>query len=225
MVIHGFFSVFVVECFASLIGGKQLINNLNNWSPEIWMEELTNLARYTFFIDNQLLNNEYSSSGTSLKIDKDFVTRQNVSLTNGILAFFMCLILMQRFIHGFFLDLCLFSCVITLWLKTKLFADSIIVIDPKQIHHRAIHIQESWNNVYSKFCEVKHISETINAAIGSQVTLFLVESIIDYSISLTGILNIKNPLRATDTVCFSMLVALILIFSANICTQVSLRIL
>ncbi len=216
VVVFAFFGVFVLQCFANLIGGKYFIYSLHNWSPELWLERLIRLARYTYFVDDKLPSNGQSnllmSNWTS---SKDTI----VSATDRFLAFVMALTLIQRYIYGFFSDLCIFSCVITLWFYSNLFANSVIIIDKKRINMRAKRMQEGWNKVYSNFHAVQHISDVINDAIGSQVTLFLTESIIFYSLNLNRILTFQYSVLAIDTFYFSILIAVICVFSADICSQ------
>lgn len=66
------------------------------------------------------------------------------------------------------------------------------------------------------------ISVTINAALGSQVTWCVAESLIYYSFNLNSVLTMENSVRGIETIYFIVITAGTFGISANICSQVIL---
>lgn len=231
--VHGFFAVFTIQCVIYLIAGKNFVPpNLDYWSPQLWLKQIVELARYSFFIGEKITQHHLSSNSTSgLGLDGEGEPEVgSISGVNGFLAFLTILAMFQRYVQAFFTDLCIFACGVTLWFYANSFAKSIIVIDSKKglafkFHNKVVREQVSfmetkWERIYEGFCAIQEISMAINMAVGSQVTLYAAESIIYYSLNLNAVMTMKSAVRRMEMVYFYVLNVGTFVISANICSQV-----
>lgn len=102
----------------------------------------------------------------------------------------------------------------------KKFSDSISLNDQNAIENGSVYI---WSKIYKKFQAMQKISCAKNVAIGGQVTLFLAESMVLYSLNLNAVFIMINPVRGIDTVYFISLTVATFLTSANICSQVAMK--
>lgn len=128
----------------------------------------------------------------------------------------------HRYTLGFFSDLCVLSCSITLWIHASAFAKRFLTNQPWQTVSETPSAGESWAKIYENFQAIRSLSHTINSAVGTQVTLYTAESVIFYSLNLNAALTSKNTFRRIDMICFYVLTIGTFAISANICSQVFL---
>lgn len=82
-------------------------------------------------------------------------------------------------------------------------------------------IGRTWKMINGSFKSIRHLSDTINKAIGSQVVLFMVEGIMHYSIYLNGWLRSHDFYWRIIWTLFYMVTCGVLLISADICNQVN----
>lgn len=224
-----FFGIFALQSFINLIIGKNFLLDISNWSVGMWLTRLRELARYSFFFQEKVHIHQHHS----VDIMPENVTigsTEQFSLLDYFLVCFMSLGMLQRYVLGYFTDLCILTCAITIWLHANAFAKSIIIVDKKTgikfaqssfPKEKVTHIEESWDRVYANFLAVQTLSVALNKAVGNQVTLYIAESVMYYSLNLNAVLTIVNPLRRLEMVYFYILTVGTFVISANICSQVA----
>lgn len=86
---------------------------------------------YTFFLGNKMSTNESLSTKTTKE--------PQISAIYSIIACVTAVGLFQRYVQGFFTDLCIFSCALTMWLHSKIFSDNISLNDQNAIENGLVY--------------------------------------------------------------------------------------
>jgi len=131
--------------------------------------------------------------------------------------------MLSRFVQGYFCDLCIMSCVLTLWTPSYCFANGII--DKKYIYASKSargegRMEKSWNKIYNQYKFLQSLSYCINMAMGNQLIFYIFESLIYYSLNLNAVLTTTNNFKRVDMILFYVITLGIFIISADACNQV-----
>lgn len=95
---------------SGVIAGKNFVSTLGDWTPEWWHRRLVTYARYIFFVD------------PAPKMRKDAPSVEDIITWENVLAGFMAVGLLTRFLLGFFIDLSITTMTATLWTATATFS-------------------------------------------------------------------------------------------------------
>lgn len=233
--VRTFFGCMVAHALCSFIVGKNFVDQTSSWSLSLWLGQLNRIARFTF--------------GFSKVFDiNDTTVLPMTSWVDILISVVMGLSLIQRYIFGLFSDLLLFTNTIMLWSAAKAFTCRLqLDIETKGKRERemwkkygssqhsaqditsmvAYGFQENveiggfkWSDVYRQFTVIQRLAMLINIGLGSQVTWYLAEAVMYYSVRLNKFLTSTDIFVRVDLAIFYFTTFGILIFSADICSQV-----
>lgn len=137
-----------------------------------------------------------------------------ITVLDWILVVIMIFTLIVRYALSELCDLCILACTLTLWITSGSFEDEISDIlkhnnedskgedgeIPKILQMNSV--LQPWPHIYKSFQEIQDLSELINKALGSQVTWYMAEGLMFYSISINSVILTKDKFRRINKIIF-----------------------
>lgn len=202
-------------------------------TPSWWGRRLVAEARYAFFLSNET-NLDYAPSP------------EEISSLDIFLAIITGCTFQCRFIAGYFVDVGILLCVLSLWAPVTGFAVSIRSqlkargrednefsdnetkgssppSQPPPLSHQADHIREELNRqetVMTQYKALKRLTELISQSCGATILPFISEAVFGYAIFFEDVLITRNMIHRIVLICFYFCAVNILIFSADVCRKV-----
>lgn len=202
------------------LGGTKLDIGATILSPKTWAYGMINKTRKccTYLSDptDDLMDWKETAGAIicSFAILQRYFSR---SFTNTALF----LKLLHKFFHrsllGQFGDLCILVHSVTLWTSAREFA----LLNMKLIGNTLLCSRKAWDDIYSRYKDLRKLSGLINRSLGSLVVFFLAEGIMYYSINLDNTMAVLGYIRKASMIILYCETAGVLFFSANIHDQVS----
>lgn len=183
---------------------------LSEWSWKGWWTFLVNTGYSNFYLCQSNLSSEYSSWMDIL-----------VGVASGVG-------LIHRLVFGAFCDLFNLMPVLTLWCASKEFSS---LIRESTNYGEGLKIMKggaTWNQIYNKYKSLRGLSGLVNQVLGVNVTLFLVETVLDYAVGFErAFVEETEPgfsrwFKITSLLFFFCgAFPAVLVFSGDICQQVN----
>ncbi len=143
---------------------------------------------------------------------------------------------------GDFCDHCILAAALTLWTTASSFSadiEDLLRIDeeweqqtqngelpqiirprPENKHRSRTAQQQPWSLIYWNFQAIQNLASVINSALGGQVTWYMAEGLMYYSISLNSVLLTKDEFKRLYKTIFYGMTFAVLWASSDICTKV-----
>ncbi len=203
-------------------------------TPSWWGRRLVAEARYAFFLANET-NIDYAP-------EPDEISSLDIFLAIITGCTFHC-----RFIAGYFVDVGILLCVLSLWAPVTGFAVNIRsqlkargrmdnqfsnnetkqssppTSQPPPLSHQADHLREELNRqetVMTQYKALKRLTELISQSCGATILPFISEAVFGYAIFFEDVLITTNVIHRIVLICFYFCAVNILIFSADVCRKV-----
>ncbi|CAL8086588.1 unnamed protein product [Orchesella dallaii] len=189
-----------------------------------WGRRLVAEARYSFFLSNESHLDQAPSS-------------DEISTLDGFLAVITGFTFQCRFIAGYFVDVGILLCVLTLWAPVSGFTGNI----KKQISRKEEEIGDDgeYNNsestvkrlhvhqnddeddeiVLKQYKALKQLTQLISEANGANILPFISEAVFGYAIYFEEVLITKDFSHRLIFLCFYFCAVSILVFSADVCRK------
>ncbi len=210
--------VSTVKVFACLGFGYLFLFPVRKWTPSWWLRRLVDKGRYVFCFSKLLKSSEVQELS-------------ELTAWDWTLLVIMIFTMIVRYALTELCDLCILACTLTLWITSGSFEDEIRDIVkhdedfkdqdgelPKIVQMNTV--VNPWSYIYKGFQGIQDLSELINKALGSQVTWYMADGLMFYSISINSVFLTKDLFRRIHKIIFFVITYIILYISADICKKV-----
>lgn len=249
-------SFYVVIGFARMLTGADFLHP-SDLTPARWVRRLVAEARYAFFVGNVTRFDSASTPDEDIRPLDGFIGNvshgdstqipEGISPLDGFLAVITGISYQCRFIAGFFVDVGILCCVLTLWAPVAGFAASIrkqVKMNKTVEHifdnsHKQVsphspisqemqlqQVEEEANRqelVTKQYRALKQLAELISRANGDTILPFISEAVFGYALFFEDVLITTNVFRRIVLLCFYFCAVNILVLSADVCRKVNIR--